>query len=192
MLLIGAAPSPYVRRIRIFLHGQPFSFMDLNIYSPEGREELRKYTPAMKIPVLVDDETTIFDSRVIQRYAAEKLKLASLSWQQENLLTLIDAVNDSYVTLALSKRSGIDIDGDLLYMNLQKERIELTMGLLEEAASKGDFSEWDYPAICLFSLLDWLLFRELATLDNYPHLVAFRQANLEREAIKETDPRVAV
>jgi glutathione S-transferase len=191
MLLIGSAPSPYVRRIRLFLHGKDCTFMDLNIYSPEGREVLRKYTPAMKIPVLVDGDTTIFDSRVIHRYAAEKVGEPALNWHQENLLSMVDAVNDSFVILALSKRSGINIDDDLLLMNLQKERIKQTLQLLEDAAAKGDFDHWDYPAICLYSLVDWVIFRELTDFSPYPALLAFHAKNSTLEAAKVTDPRTA-
>ena len=38
MKLIGSGMSPYARRIRLFLEGQDYEFINLNIYSPEGRE----------------------------------------------------------------------------------------------------------------------------------------------------------
>ena len=189
MKLIGSAMSPYVRRIRLLLEGHDYDFVDLNIYSPEGREILATYTPAMKIPVLIDDKQTIYDSRIIQRYLSEKQKGKALSWDQENLLTLIDAGNDSFIVLLLAARSNIDTDADLLMTNLQKERIELTMPLLERAVAEGQFSAWDYPSICLFCFLDWILFRDLADLAQYPHLSDFRTNKLEFDGVAESDPR---
>ena len=99
MKLIGSGMSPYVRRIRLFLEGQDYEFINLNIYSPEGREALASYTPAMKVPVLIDAEQKVYDSRAIHRYLTQKQTAKPLSWDQENLLTLIDAANDSFVIL---------------------------------------------------------------------------------------------
>lgn len=195
MKLIGSGMSPYVRRIRLFfeaqerLEGQDYDFVNLNIYSPEGRAELATYTPAMKIPVLVDEEQKVYDSRLIHRYLSEKQKSLPLSWNQENLLSLIDAANDSLVILLLSTRSNIDTSADVLLINLQKERIERVMPLLEQAVANGEFSAWDYPAICLFCLLDWVDFRELHNLAQYPHLCSFLKAKADEAGVEASNPR---
>ena len=143
MKLIGSSTSPYVRRIRLLLAdaGQGYEFVDLNIYGAD-RDELRKANPAMKIPVLHDGDDVVYDSRVISRYLQEKLDLPHLSWEQENQLTVIDAVNDSMVTLLLSQRSGLDTDREeVMFYQLQHERIALSLKALEELqldiASKG-------------------------------------------------------
>ncbi|WP_293268289.1 glutathione S-transferase family protein [Neptunomonas sp.] len=189
MKLIGSGMSPYARRIRLFLDGKDYEFINLNIYTPEGREALATYTPAMKIPVLIDDGQKIYDSRAIHRYLARKHEEKSISWDQENLLTLIDAANDSFVILLMAARSNIDTDADALIINLQKERIERTMPLLEKAMAEGQFSSWDYPSICLFCLLDWVHFRELCDLSLYPKLSAFRVAQSTKTVIEESNPR---
>lgn len=190
MELVGSQTSPYVRRIRLFLHGQDFSFKDLNIYSEAGRKVLETYTPAMKIPVLVDGDQRILDSRVIQRYLANKAGHPAFSPEQENLLTIIDALNDAYITLLIASRSGIDIQSDSLIIQLQKERITRTLALLETEAEQGTFTAWDYPSICLFCLLDWAVFRELCSLDNYPALQTAYDAHKERPGVSESDPRL--
>ncbi|WP_372738587.1 glutathione S-transferase family protein [Neptunomonas sp.] len=195
MKLIGSGMSPYVRRIRLFLEsrelleGQDYDFINLNIYSPEGRAELASYTPAMKIPVLVDQEQKIYDSRLIHRYLNEKQRNVPLSWNQENLLTLIDAANDSFVILLLSTRSNIDTNADSLIINLQKERIERTMQLLEDSVENGEISGWDYPAICLFCLLDWVNFRDLLNLAPFPHLSSFHGARVNEAGVEASNPR---
>lgn len=189
MKLVGSHPSPFVRRLRLWLEGHPYEFLPLDIYSEAGRAELETYTPAMKIPMLVDQERAIYDSRVIQRYLNSRLKKEQLSWEEENLLSLIDSLQESFIILLISQRSGIEATEDRLILNLQKDRIERTMPVLEQATKDGDFSEWRYPAICLFSLLDWVLFRDLFDLKSYPSLASFHTAQLDKAIVQETDPR---
>ncbi len=188
MRLLGSSTSPYVRRTRLLLADTDHEFIDLDIYGRD-REELRRNNPALKIPVLQDGEQEIFDSRVIFRYLAPKLGHPTLNWDQENVLTLIDAANDSYVILLLSKRSGIDTDQDLLFYNLQRERVERTMKELALRVEQNAFAEWDYPAICLFCLVDWVDFRQLSDFRGVEALLDFRDRNQNRPGVPETNPR---
>ena len=192
MQLVGSQTSPYVRRIRLYTEGKPVEFVNVSIMTPEGRDALREYTPIMKVPVLVAQDLTLFDSRQIHRYLATNFNDAPLSWEQENLLTLIDAVNDSLVTLFISFRSGINIDEpDLLIAKLQKERIGQTMHALDDEAERGAFDEWHYPSIALYCLLDWAVFRGLLDLEPYAALRRFYETHRTHEHLKESDPRLA-
>ncbi len=190
MKLIGSKPSPYVRRLRLWLAAENYDYVQLDILGPEGREALRQHTPAMKIPVLIDSEHTVYDSLVIYEYLNRKLKKEQLSWEQQNTLTLIDAVNDSFVIMIMMDRSGIDNSQDILIANLQRDRIEQTLGILEQKCQDGEFSQWQYPAICLYCLLDWIEFRELYELGAYPALQAFKQASDAQPMVSDTDPRM--
>lgn len=189
--LIGSSTSPYVRRIRLWLAEQPFQFINLNIFSDEGRQALRAHTPAMKVPVLVDGDRHIYDSRVIFRYLCEQQKAEPLSWQQENLLTLVDSVNDSLVSLLLLDKSGLDTNQDMMFLRLQKERIANTMEILETSTKQGEFSEWDYPSIALYCLLDWASFRELVDLTQYPAMSELYKQHQSKQAVVGSDPRLA-
>lgn len=190
MKLVGSTTSPYARRIRLLLADTPHEFVNLDIYGGD-REALRQQAPALKIPLLVDGEQTLYDSRIIARYLSGKLGLPPLSWDQENLLTLVDAANDSFVSILLSKRSGLDTDQDVLFFNLQRERVSKTLAALADAVEAGDFNDWHYPAICLYCLVDWLDFRELLAGDSAPALLAFRDRFSNREMVQATDPRQA-
>lgn len=192
MKLVGSHPSPYVRRLRLWLEGHQYEFLPLDIYSAAGRAELETYTPAMKVPMLVDEEHSVYDSRVIQRYLNQKLKKETLSWEEENLMSLIDSLQESFIILLMSQRSGIDPEDDRLILNLQKERIARTFPVLEQATLDGDFNRWGYPAICLFTLLDWVLFRELFDLKDYPGLTSFHTAQQDKAVVQATDPRKVV
>ncbi|WP_371188321.1 glutathione S-transferase family protein [Thalassotalea maritima] len=189
MLLYGSTTSPFVRRIRLFTHSIPLPFKAMDIFTEQDRAQLRAKNPTLKVPFLLDDEQCIYDSRVIFRYLVDKFKLKPLSWSQENLLTIIDAINDSLVSLFLLKRSGIDSSQDKLFFNLQKERIEQGMQALEDACMQGDFNDWHYPSICLFCLLDWIRFRELLDLAAYSKLSQFHHGHLARKEVIDTDPR---
>ncbi|MFB9887387.1 glutathione S-transferase family protein [Balneatrix alpica] len=191
MKLVGSGTSPYVRRIRLLLVDQPYEFVDLNIYG-EGREVLRQHSPTLQIPMLQDGEQALYDSRIIGRYLCAKLGHAPLSWQQENLLTLADAVNDANVVLLLSKRSELPVEEDRLYYRLQRERTASCLAALEQQAAQGAFNEWNFASICLYCMLDWVAFRELVALSDYPALQKFWQQNQQRPGVQATDPRLAV
>ncbi|WP_336365670.1 glutathione S-transferase family protein [Marinobacter sp. C2H3] len=190
MKLIGSSTSPYVRRIRILLGEEPHEFVNLDIYG-EGRDELRRNNPALKIPMLEDDGQALFDSRIIARYLSARQNLDPLTWDQENQLTLIDAANDSAVALLLSKRSGLNIDEDVLYFNLQRERIMTTLRTLAAQVDDGQFDAWNYPAICLYCLVDWLDFRGLVDFSEAASLIAFRDQRRDNPWVAQTDPRQA-
>ncbi len=189
MKLIGSTTSPFVRRLRLYLAEHNYEFINLDIFSPEDRQFLTENNPANKVPALIDGEQHIYDSRVIYRYLANKLGQTALSWPQENLLTLIDAANDSLVTILLSKRSGLDVEQDVLFFNLQHERLATVFNVLANEAANGEFTQWHYPSICLFCLLDWAQFRQLYDFSALPALVEFYQQAKSQLGIKETDPR---
>ncbi|MAD76944.1 MAG: glutathione S-transferase [Rheinheimera sp.] len=194
MKLYGSQTSPYVRRIRLFLADTPCEFIRLNILEGADRETLAAMNPTLRVPMLVADGNVIFDSGVIFRYLVAKTKAAvkveALSWYQENQLTVINAVNDSLVMLYQCSRSGLDTNDDKLFFNLQRERIATSMYVLEQQAANAEFANWNYPAIALYSLLDWILFRELLELDEYPALLAFIDQQQQQPMVTESDPRL--
>ncbi|MFZ4538373.1 glutathione S-transferase [Propionivibrio sp.] len=69
MKLIGSPTSPYVRKVRIVLAEKKIEY-DFELDSPWTPESnIPNMNPLGKIPVLVlDDETVLFDSRVISEY----------------------------------------------------------------------------------------------------------------------------
>jgi len=190
MQLLGSITSPFVRRLRLYLVDKDYEFINLDIFAEADRILLTKNNPAQKIPALIDEEQCIYDSRVIYRYLSEKFQESKLSWQQENLLTLIDSVNDSLVSFLLLQRSDIDTTQDGLFFNLQHERVKQVLKVLNDEVAKGSFSDWHYPSICLFSLLDWVEFRQLASWQHFPHLLSFYQQSLSQKLTQESDPRL--
>lgn len=190
MKLYGSTTSPFVRRIRLFLTNKDYEFVSMDIFAGPGRELLRAKNPALKVPMLEDGEVMIYDSRVVFRYLSEKFALVPLSWDEENRLTLIDAANDTFVQLMMLQRSDIANQPDKLIFRLSNERVETLLSTLNDEVAAGHFNAWDYPAICLYCLLDWVAFRELVSLDSYPALREFWLQHQQQANIAETDPRV--
>lgn len=187
--LYGSTTSPYVRRIRMLLANIEHDFVNMQIFDGDDRAQLMAKNPTLKIPMLEVGEDTIYDSRIIFRYLCEQMKMPALTWHQENLLTIIDSINDSLVQLLLLQRSDINSEDDKLYFRLQNERVAHAFKHLDEAVSDGCFSDWDYPAICLFCLVDWTAFRHLHELASYPNLLAFVSEHKDRIEATATDPR---
>lgn len=187
--LYGSTTSPYVRRIRMLLASVEHEFVNMQIFSGADREQLMAKNPILKVPMLEDGDEIIFDSRVIFRYLSEKYALPAITWRQENLMSVIDAINDSLVQLFLLKRSDIESTDDKLFFKLQNERISESFACLDEAAKQKEFEHWDYPSICLYCLLDWAMFRQLADMSEYEALLEFQAEHKERIEATATDPR---
>lgn len=190
MKLYGSQTSPYVRRLRLLLANTTHQFINLNIFTAEGRQTLAALNPTLRIPMLEDAGQIIFDSGVIYRYLAPKLAIAPLNWYQENQLTVINAVGDSLVMLMQCSRSGFNTSDDKLFFNLQRERIATSLFVLEQQAANNEFAKWDYVAMALYSIVDWAIFRELLEFDDYPALLAFVEQNKSQQLVKESDPRL--
>ncbi|WP_293756704.1 glutathione S-transferase family protein [uncultured Paraglaciecola sp.] len=191
--LYGSTTSPYVRRLRIWLANTDHEFINLQIFSEQDRRLLAAKNPTMKIPMLEDvtnDVTrVIFDSRIIYRYLTDKFDDPLLSWEQENQLTLIDSANDSLVQMFILSNSDIQPDEDKLYFKLQKERVNAVLVHLNEMVAKQQFASWNYPAVCLYCLVDWIEFRNLHNMQGLTDLLAFHDDNVQRIEVTATDPR---
>jgi len=187
--LYGSTTSPFVRRLRMWLANSEHQFINLQIFDGPDREILAKRNPTLKIPMIEDGDEVMFDSRVRYRYLTQKFEFPSPSWEKKNQLTLIDAATDSLVQMLLLGRSDIDTSEDKMYFTLQRERVDSTLGHLNELVKQGNFADWHYPAICLYSLIDWIEFRTLHDLQNMDGLLAFHQANEQRIEATATNPR---
>lgn len=189
MQLYGSTTSPYVRRLRIWLANESYEFVKVDIMSKEGHQVLKQNTPVLKVPFLIDGEQKIYDSKVIYRYLNQKLDREAISWDDENKLTMIDGANDSFVEIFLLARSGVGGD-DIMFIQRQQKRITLIMEQLDKLAQDGGFDQWQFPAMCLYCLLDWITFRELYDISPFPSLVEFHKKHQQNPEVVATFPQV--
>ncbi|KZN35127.1 hypothetical protein N474_02885 [Pseudoalteromonas luteoviolacea CPMOR-2] len=191
MILYGSDTSPYVRRLRMYcsLHELSYEYRIINIFDPNERKILIEHNPARKIPFLICAEQVICDSNTIARYLQDKFSLPHLNWDQENLLTTINACNDSLVEMLLGQRSDLDTQGDVLFFNLQRERITETLTYLDKQCTTDVFLNCEYLQISLYCLLDWIQFRNLADLSTHHGLQAHLEKWNSHAIAQQTDPR---
>ena len=188
MELLGSAGSPYVRRIRLLLGERDYRFTEMNIYK-QDRDKLKAHNPVLKIPTLLDDGHTLFESRVIYRYLADKYDLKPLLWHDENAISVIDGANDAVVVLRLSQVSGLETDNsETMYFRLQHERVAECLDWLETEAAAGLFDAWHFPAMCLVSLVEWVDARGLVDVSGYTKLAAVCSRHADQPMVKATDP----
>jgi glutathione S-transferase len=171
-------------------HNLNISYQHLDIFNEQDRATLVANNPARKIPFLVDGEHRICDSNLIHRYLVDKFSLPQLSYWQENQLVQINACNDSFVELLLCSRSGFDTQSDVLFFNLQRERIDAVLTELNTQCTKSAFLDCDYLKISLYCLLDWIEFRSLSDLSQYSELQSFLKAHHSLAGSEASDPRI--
>jgi glutathione S-transferase len=190
-VLYGSKTSPFVRRIRILLANIPYDFKELNIYEGQDAIELAKINPVNQIPVLTDGDTTIWDSRQIFNYLNSFHRLQNMDWQDENMLTAIEGAMDAGVSLFLMKRSGININEPLLYVQRQKDRIESVLDYLKPYIKERALKEWNFHTISLYCFIDWANFRGMINIENRAECQALLDKYKDLDIVTQTQiPRI--
>lgn len=189
MILYGSQTSPFVRRLRLLLPEATYEFKKVDIFNTHQRAELLKISPLLKIPILIIDEQTLWDSRVIFNELCRRQFHRPLNLNEENLITAMSDLSDSLVQTLLAQRSNISFPPDSPLDVSHRERIVNTLGFLNEQVQAGQFATWNFPSMCLFTLIDWIDFRQLAPLAPFPLLVQFRDQNRHQPRVESTDPR---
>lgn len=182
--LIGSQTSPFVRRIRMLMENIPFEFKELNIFETEDALTLSKINPVNQIPVLMDGETKIWDSRQIFNYLNIIHKLHNIDWNDENTLTAVEGAMNSGVSLLLMKRSGMNIDEPYMFVNRQKERISSVISYMTPYMENEGLKEWTFITMTLYCFLDWARFRNITKLpEAAERFLAFHE---NKEIVKKT------
>jgi len=184
--LVGSYTSPFVRRIRMLMETIPYEFMELNIYEAPGAKALHEMNPINQIPILILPQQKIWDSRQIFNFLNLKYQLFNLGWDDENDLTAIERGLDAGITLFLMKKSGIDIEADVMFINRQKERMESVLTYLKPLISKRYQEEWNFHTMTLYSFLDWAKFRGVLDVDSKPECLEFMKAHKDRSIVLHT------
>ncbi len=191
MILYGSQTSPFVRRLRLLLPQEQYDFRQIDIFATSSREKLKQLSPLLKLPILQIGETAVWDSRVIFNELVRQGYHAPLSLGEENLLTAISDCSDSLIQILLAQRSKIIFSpGSPLYTS-HFERVANTMEFLDSQVRDGQFSKWNFLAMSLYAMVDWIDFRSLVSLAEYSALLEFRNRNKNEARIGITDPRMS-
>jgi len=200
MKLIASYTSPYARKVRIALAEKKIEY-DFVEESPwAAQTTVPTYNPLGKVPVLVlDDGTTLFDSRVIVEYLdtvspvsrlipePNRQRIVVKRWE-----ALADGICDAAVAVVLeSKRSARQQNKDWLERQLRK----IDLGLKELGNELGDkvwcngeaYSLADIATGCALAYLD-LRHAAIDWRAAYPNLVKLAEKLAKRPSFAETVP----
>lgn len=185
--------------MRLLLHGRvDFEFKVINYLEvPQDAAYLKSISPINKLPVLIDGENTIFESRVIANYLGDKFLWTPPTIEEENMLSMIDAASDVAVNLFLLRRGGMDVslnsESGNWYVERQKERVPLIFDHVEPWAKTRDeknSDHWNYVTMSLLSYVDWAMYREMADFAAHPGLPDFVRRFSSKPGVSETSPRL--
>lgn len=200
MKLIGSLTSPYVRKIRIVLAEKKIDY-DLVLDSPwvEGNQ-VAAFNPLGKVPVLVlDDESTLYDSRVIAEYldtvapnnrlipASGRERISVKRWE-----ALADGVLDAAVAAFLEVRRP---DGERSPSWIERQRGKIAQGLLAMSHELGE-QHWCHgnglslADIAVGCALGYVSFRlaDIHWATQHPNLAQLYEKLMQRSAFAETIP----
>jgi glutathione S-transferase len=203
MKLIASLTSPYARKVRIALAEKKIEY-DLIEESPWTAETtVPNYNPLGKVPVFVlDDGTTLFDSRVIVEYLdtvspvsrlipePNRQRIVVKRWE-----ALADGICDAAAAIVLeNKRPARQQSKDWL----ERQRRKVDLGLKEFATELGDktwcngeaYSLADIAAGCALGYLD-LRHAAIDWRAAYPNLVKLAERLAKRPSFAETAPPAA-
>ena len=200
MKLLASPTSPYARKVRIVLAEKKIE-CDLIEESPWSAEScVQQYNPLGKVPVLVlDDGSTLFDSRVIVQYLdtvspvsrlipeAGRQRIAVKRWE-----AIADGICDAASAIVIERRrpakqqSGEWIDRQSAKVELALK--ELASDLGERAWCNGEaYSLADIATGCALGYLD-LRHADIDWRSAYPNLVRLAEKLARRPSVAETLP----
>lgn len=200
MKLIGTVTSPYTRKVRIALAEKRMEceFITDSPNTPDS--VIARYNPLGKIPVLVlDDENTIFDSRVIvehldnaspgNRLIPEEKRPRILVRRWE---ALADGCTDAAVALVNEKKKPA-AQHSAEWIARQQGKVDRSLqAMADDLAAKswcaGDF--FSLADIAVGSCLGWLELRlpELPWRRSHPNLARLADKLAQRQSFRETAP----
>ncbi|WP_295008122.1 glutathione S-transferase [uncultured Dechloromonas sp.] len=200
MKLIGSHTSPYTRKVRIVLAEKKIEY-DFVVDSPWANDsKVPDYNPLGKIPVLVlDDDTALFDSRVIVEYidnvtpnnklfpAPNRERIEVKRWE-----ALADGLCDAAVAALLErKRPASEQSAD--WVERQFAKVKRALAFMSEELDEKSFCMGTHISmadLALGTALGYLNFRfpEIAWQADHPNLSKLYDKLMQRPAFADTIP----
>jgi glutathione S-transferase len=200
MKLIGSLTSPYVRKIRIVLAEKKIDY-EFVLDSPwEAGNQVAALNPLGKVPVLIlDDDSTLFDSRVIAEYldavapnnrlipASGRERISVKRWE-----ALADGVLDAAVAAFLESRRP---DGERSPSWIERQRGKVLQALQAMSDELGE-QPWCHgnslslADIAVGCALAYVSFRlgDIKWAEQFPKLAVLHEKLMQRPAFSETVP----
>lgn len=162
----------------MLLFEKSHEFEAIDVFTEAGQSLLDRYSPLRRVPILIDQSKVICDSRKICEYLKADLS-------GENLL-IVDEATDAGLILFQLKKMGLDPNWENQFSKLHFERIHRCLKFLH---SSFKIEEWNLENQWLYCLLDWIEYRSVVSLQEYPRFHQFLTLHKERTEVVTTDPR---
>ena len=200
MKLVGSLTSPFVRKVRIVLSEKRIVY-DFDVDIPwESDTRVAEHNPLGKVPILImDDGTTLYDSRVIVDYldSANPVSRLMPEFNRERSMVkrweaLADGISDAATTIFLERKRPESLQSTEWISRQQKKAM---LGLEVAARDLGD-KKWCEGNV--YTLADIALGCTLGYLSfhfpemkwrMFPNLVRLVDALEERTSFIETAPK---
>jgi glutathione S-transferase len=204
MKLLGSVPSPYTRKVRIVLAEKKVEceFETVDVNPPEN--PVNAHNPLGKVPALVmDDGSTLFDSRVIVEFLDGVSPLARLIPDDNRERVAVrrwEALADGSLDAGLLIRyESLRPKKEQSAAWVGKQTGKLKRGLATIAAELGDRTwchgeRYSLADIAVGCCIGWINFRRPADFDvlaEHPNLARFYERLMERPAFADTAPPAA-
>jgi len=200
MKLIAALGSPYSRKVRIVLAEKKIEY-ELIIDSPgDPATKVPQYNPLGKIPVLVlDDDMTLFDSRVIVEYLDNASPVARLIPDDTRARTqvrrweaLADGCTDAANALVVEKRRPADKQS-AEWISRQQGKVERALKAMADELGARAWCAGDHYTladIAVGAALGYLDFRmqDVNWRKEYPNLAKLSEKLNKRASFVDTVP----
>ncbi len=196
MQIIGSQTSPYVRITRALAYELNLSheFVKIGtILKPTDEEKqlVEDNNPLIKIPVLKDEENTVFDSRVICNHLINKAKNQgaenpfgdNLSVQQENIITVALGICESAVIRIIFSLTT-DLNPDEGYLQHSLKRIAKSLDYLDSQEDLGQ--EFGLPELTLICTLDFLEKRNIIEWRKYKNIEKIYESYKNQPSLVKT------
>lgn len=200
MKLVGSLTSPFVRKVRIVLSEKRIVY-DFDVDIPwESDTRVAEHNPLGKVPILImDDGTTLYDSRVIVDYldSANPVSRLMPEFNRERSMVkrweaLADGISDAATTIFLERKRPESLQSTEWISRQQKKAM---LGLEVAARDLGD-KKWcegnvyTLADVALGCTLGYLSFRfpEMKW-RMFPNLVRLVDMLEERTSFIETAPK---
>jgi len=200
MKLLYTVNSPYARKVRIVALEKHIEVELQEVVLSEPDCPVKNYNPLGKVPVLIlDDNDSLYDSRVIVEYLDNRTPLAHLIPHDNGSRTavrrweaLADGICDAAVAAMIEGRRP---EQQQSQANIEKQLEKVTRGLevlnLDITKKKWcvneTFSLADIALGCILGYLD-LRFKHLNWQDKYPNLAKHYSLLIKRPSFKQTMP----
>ena len=200
MKLIGTPTSPYTRKARVVLAEKRIDYEFVVDAPYDGSTRVPAYNPLGKVPVLVlDDNTSIFDSRVIAEYLDNASPVTKLipedtrhRIQTRRWEALADGCTDAVVAIVMEKRRPAEYQyGE--WIARQQGKVDRALHAMSEDLGQrnwccGDFFNLSDIAVgCCLGFID-LRLPDLNWRKSCPNLEKLTDKLAQRPSFRETVP----